>query len=65
MDRRVLPVYRLITPWHLVPALMVVAFSIVGPVSHHDHVTSTDGPQFKEWLDQQHPHCPLIFTPLG
>jgi hypothetical protein len=58
VDRRVLPVYRLITPLHLIPALLVVSIALLVPyydpsVSHSP--TPSDGPQFKEWLEQQ---CP-------
>jgi len=61
MDRRVLPPYRLITPFHLIPALLVASIALLAPyydpgVSHA--VTPSDGPQFKEWLQGQ--SCPLI-----
>lgn len=58
MDRRVLPPYRLIRPFQVIPALLVVSIALLAPyydpaVSHTQ--TSTDGPQFKEWLQQD---CP-------
>jgi hypothetical protein len=59
VDRRVLPVYRLITPLHLIPALLVASIALLAPfydpgVTHSQ--TPSDGPQFKEWLGQE--YCP-------
>lgn len=61
MDRRVLPIYRLITPLHLIPALLVASIALLAPfydpaVTHGQ--TPSDGPQFREWLQGQ--SCPPI-----
>jgi hypothetical protein len=35
----------------LVPTLIVILFAIIGPITSSNPCDSTDGPQFKCWLD--------------
>lgn len=53
----------LITLRHLIPSLMVLTCSIVGPLIDHPRCpVGTDGAQFRCWLQQQEPashHWPL------